>query len=61
MAFWLGLNPMTSVVEAFRYAFLGQGTFSLQSLAYGAGLSFVFMLSGMLVFQRVQRSFVDSV
>lgn len=61
LAFWLGLNPMTSVVEAFRYSFLGQGTFSLGSLAYGAGMSLAFMLSGMFVFQKVQRSFVDSV
>jgi lipopolysaccharide transport system permease protein len=54
-------NPMTSIVEAFRYAFLGAGTLNLGHLLY----SFVFMLVavalGALVFNRVEQTFMDTV
>lgn len=55
------LNPMTAVIEAFKYATLGQGYFSWLALGY----SFVFMtlllLFGVVIFNKVQRSFMDTV
>ena len=59
---WIILaNPMTPIVEAFRYAFLGAGTLNLGHLLY----SFVFMLVavalGALVFNRVEATFMDTV
>jgi lipopolysaccharide transport system permease protein len=59
---WIAaLNPVTSIVETFRYATLGTGTFDWGQLGY----SFVFMLVvlgfGILVFNKVQRSFMDTV
>jgi len=57
----MALNPVTSIVETFKYALLGQGVFSWGQLGY----SFVFMLVvlgfGILVFNKVQRSFMDTV
>jgi len=54
-------NPMTSVIEAFRYAFLGGGTPSIGLLAY----SFVFMVIivavGAVIFNRVEATFMDTV
>ena len=54
-------NPMTPVIEAFKYATLGQGYFSWTALGY----SFVFMtmllVVGIVVFNKVQRSFMDTV
>lgn len=54
-------NPMTPVVESFRYAFLGNGTVSYFQLLY----SFVFMLAvvfiGSLIFNRVEQTFMDTV
>ena len=54
-------NPMTSVVETFKYITLGQGYFSWWALSY----SFVFMCAllvlGIVVFNKVQRSFMDTV
>jgi lipopolysaccharide transport system permease protein len=53
-------NPMTPIVEAFRYAFLGAGTVDLAHLLY----SFVFMLAavflGTIVFNRVEQTFMDT-
>lgn len=54
-------NPMTSIVETFRYAFLGAGTVNLGQLLY----SFVFMLVvvslGIVIFNRVEQTFMDTV
>jgi lipopolysaccharide transport system permease protein len=54
-------NPLTSIVEAFRYAFFGEGTFTSLSLLYSSGfISFVLIL-GIILFSRVERTFMDTV
>ncbi|RYF10508.1 MAG: ABC transporter permease [Flavobacteriales bacterium] len=54
-------NPMTPIIETFRYAFLGEGTFSWQSLTYVSLVTFVFLLFGIIIFNKVERTFVDTV
>jgi lipopolysaccharide transport system permease protein len=59
---WIILaNPMTPIVEAFRFAFLGAGTVDIAHLIY----SFVFMLVvvflGSVIFNRVEQTFMDTV
>ena len=57
----MSLNPLTHIIEAFKYGFLGAGEFSWGGLAY----SFVFMVLllalGVVLFNRVQRTFMDTV
>lgn len=55
------LNPMTAVVEAFKYATLGQGYFSWGALGYSFAFMNVLLLWGTVVFNKVQRSFMDTV
>ena len=55
------LNPMTAVVEAFKYATLGQGYFSWGALGYSCAFMSVLLLWGTVVFNKVQRSFMDTV
>lgn len=55
------LNPMTAVVEAFKYATLGQGYFSWGALGYSFVFMCVLLLWGTIVFNKVQRSFMDTV
>lgn len=55
------LNPVTSIVETFKYGFLGKGTFDWNHLAYSAGFAVVLLAVGIIVFNRVQRSFMDTV
>ena len=55
------LNPMTAVVEAFKYATLGQGYFSWGALSYSFVFMSVLLLWGTVVFNKVQRSFMDTV
>ncbi|AHM58633.1 ABC transporter [Flammeovirgaceae bacterium 311] len=54
-------NPMTAIIETFRYGFLGEGTFSWALLGYSAGFSIVALYIGTIIFNKVQRSFMDTV
>lgn len=54
-------NPMSSIIEAFRYAFTGTGNFSWSSLGYSFGIMVVLMLVGTIIFNKVQKTFMDTV
>ena len=54
-------NPLTPIVETFRYAFLGSGTLNLLNLLYSFGFMLVIMILGMLLFHRVEATFMDTV
>lgn len=55
------LNPMTPVVETFRFAFLGSGTFAWQHLAYSGGITLFILAAGIILFNHVEKSFMDTV
>lgn len=55
------LNPMTSIIESFRYGFLGNATFSWSNLAYTISFSFIVLIFGIIIFNKVERTFVDTV
>ena len=55
------LNPMTSIIEGFKYAALGQGYFSWSALGYSFTFMCILLLIGIVIFNRVQRSFMDTV
>ncbi|WP_018611020.1 ABC transporter permease [Segetibacter koreensis] len=57
----LVLNPMTALIETFRYGFLGRGSFSWVSLGYSCGVTFVLMIVGIIIFNKVEKNFVDTV
>jgi lipopolysaccharide transport system permease protein len=54
-------NPMSSVVEAFRYAYLGAGTVNMTQLAYSFGIMVVAIIIGVIIFNRVEATFMDTV
>lgn len=54
-------NPLSAVVEGFRYALFHVGTFEITSLTYSAGFMIVVLLFGIVYFNRVERSFMDTV
>jgi lipopolysaccharide transport system permease protein len=54
-------NPMTPIVEAFKFATLGQGYFSWLALGYSFAFMGLLLLFGIVVFNQVQRSFMDTV
>jgi lipopolysaccharide transport system permease protein len=59
---WLILaNPMSSIIETFRYSFLGSGTFSWGYLGYSVVVTLVILFLGTVIFNKVQKSFTDTV
>jgi lipopolysaccharide transport system permease protein len=59
---WLiAANPMTALIETFRFGFLGRGSFTWQSFGYSAGITFVLLMLGIVIFNRVEKTFVDTV
>jgi lipopolysaccharide transport system permease protein len=54
-------NPMTAIVETFRYGFLGSGSFTWGQLSYSLVFSIAILLLGTVIFNRVEKSFTDTV
>lgn len=52
-------NPVTAVMETFRYGLLGQGTFSWFALGYSLVFTVIILFSGIFIFNRVERNFMD--
>jgi lipopolysaccharide transport system permease protein len=55
----LALNPMTGVIEGFRWALLGVGELPLSGLAISTALVLFLLGSGLLYFRRMERTFAD--
>ena len=55
------LNPLSGLIETFRYGFLGTGNFYPLAFAYSAIASFVIFMIGLVIFNRVEKNFVDTV
>ena len=55
------INPMTPLIETFRYALLGVGSFRWEYLVISASISGLTLLVGILLFNRVERTFMDIV
>ncbi len=53
------LNPMTGVLETFKYGFLGGTSFSWFYVAYSFGSMLFLMLAGILVFNKTEQNFMD--
>jgi lipopolysaccharide transport system permease protein len=59
--FILLANPVSSIVETFRYGFLGTGTFNWWYLGYSALTAIIILLIGTIIFNKVEKSFMDTV
>ena len=54
-------NPMTAIIEAFRYVFLGAGSFNVANLLYSFAFMVAVLLVGLLIFNRTEKTFMDTV
>lgn len=55
------LNPMTSIIEGFRYAFLGTGMFNFYYILYSTVFTLIVMFIGVFMFNKVEQNFMDTV
>ena len=54
-------NPLSCIIETFRYAFTGSGQFSWMYLGYSSIFALVLLVIGTIIFNKVEKSFMDTV
>lgn len=54
-------NPLTYIIEGFRYMLLDTGVFSWASFGYTLLISIVLFLTGLIIFNRTEKTFIDTV
>ena len=57
----LDINPLTSVIEMFRYALFGKGVFTIASVTYSCVFIIIVLLGGIMLFNKVEKTFIDTV
>jgi lipopolysaccharide transport system permease protein len=57
----ISLNPMTPIIEGIRYILLGKGDMTAYSLSSSLIATTCFLLAGVIIFNKVERNFVDTV
>ncbi len=55
------INPMTAIIETFKYGAYGAGEFSWTALGYSAATIVVLLVVGIAMFNRKQKSFIDTI
>lgn len=55
------INPVTSTIEVFRYAILGQGTIVPMYLGLSWGITISIFIVGVMIFNRIEKTFMDTV
>lgn len=55
------INPMTPVMNNFKWAFLGSGEFMLNSWLVSIAVTFAMLYAGLLLFSKIEKTFVDTV
>ncbi len=59
--FWVGLNPIASIVEVFRHAYLGTGSIDILSLGYSLLMISGILFVGIVMFNKVEKTFMDTI
>lgn len=59
--FLVYFNPLSSVFECFRYAFLGAGSFEPVSILWSSVFIMLLLIIGTVIFNKVEKSFMDTV
>lgn len=54
-------NPLTYIVEAFKYCMIGQGTITFNGMLYSIIIMFVMLFFGTVIFTKVEKTFMDTV
>lgn len=59
--FWIKLNPITHIIETFKTAFLGSGQLSTNGLLYACVFTLITLTLGVLIFNKTEQKFMDTV
>lgn len=58
---FIALNPVSPVIEGIRLAILGKGELTFFSFIYGATVTFLILFAGIIIFNKVEKNFIDTV
>jgi lipopolysaccharide transport system permease protein len=61
LKFYILLNPVSSIIEAFKYIFLGNGYFSFDAMLYSVIFMIVLVTFSIFIFNRVEKTFMDTI
>lgn len=57
---YLSINPISPIIEFFRYAFTGAGEWSVTGIFYSLIFSIIALIVGILIFNKVEKNFIDA-
>jgi len=57
----VSLNPMTNIIEGIRLGFLGHGSFTFGGLLYSTLITIFLLIIGMIIFNKAEKNFVDTI
>ena len=57
----IALNPLSGLIETFKYGFLGTGKFYPEIFLYSTVSTIIIFFVGLVIFNRVERNFVDTI
>ena len=61
IAWLVEYNPLAYIIETARFMLLGTGTFSWFGILYTVGVTLVVLLLGIVIFNRTEKTFIDTV
>ena len=59
--FYVELNPITHIIETFKYIFLGVGQYSVIGISYSFLVTFITLFLGIILFNKTEQTFIDIV
>lgn len=59
--YFIFFNPLSHIVEGFKLAFLGQGSLTTSGLLYSSVCTLIVLIVGILIFNKTEKTFVDTV
>jgi lipopolysaccharide transport system permease protein len=59
--FIIMLNPLTSIIESFRFVFFSESNLTMSNIVYSLSISIVVFISGLVVFNKVEKNFIDTI
>ena len=58
---FIAINPIVPIIDAFRYGFTGAGSINFLGLLYSSIFSIVILMIGVVIFNKVEKNFIDTV
>ncbi|HBG27221.1 MAG: ABC transporter permease [Planctomycetes bacterium GWF2_41_51] len=55
------INPMTIIIETFKFSILGKGSFSFMNLFYGIIITLIIFFLSLVIYAKIEKDFIDTI